>query len=50
MRPPEFTGGNDALIEPQRLERWHASMRPPEFTGGNVVNEQSIRPLVDLLQ
>ena len=36
MRPPEFTGGNDA--QPKRPDhgRRRASMRPPEFTGGNV--------------
>ena len=34
MRPPEFTGGNDAVkVLPSGNNL--ASMRPPEFTGGN---------------
>ena len=36
MRPPEFTGGNDAgEAEFRRSVTLVASMRPPEFTGGN---------------
>ena len=35
MRPPEFTGGNDALSAGFDIARNTASMRPPEFTGGN---------------
>ena len=34
MRPPEFTGGNEAG-EHDEAKRTLASMRPPEFTGGN---------------
>ena len=35
MRPPEFTGGNQALPDGGDISRRCASMRPPEFTGGN---------------
>ena len=35
MRPPEFTGGNQAAHVLGRAVELGASMRPPEFTGGN---------------
>ena len=35
MRPPEFTGGNDAILDAD-VDILVASMRPPEFTGGNL--------------
>ena len=52
MRPPEFTGGNVAVISISRSTFSTASMRPPEFTGGNrsggaevpAVREASMRP------
>ena len=34
MGPPEFTGGNAAVLRHLYVEV-NASMRPPEFTGGN---------------
>ena len=39
MRPPEFTGGNDAGLHRLSSEAAPASMRPPEFTGGNKVRQ-----------
>ena len=50
MRPPEFTGGNDALqwVPEHRSESDRASMRPPEFTGGNSFRSCSGRSLYKL--
>ena len=43
MRPPEFTGGNNAAGWRARRSTSHglaeASMRPPEFTGGNTMGD-----------
>ena len=36
MRPPEFTGGNEATLTAVDRSYELASMRPPEFTGGNL--------------